>query len=198
MQKQIETIPAAALKALMEWEWPGNVRELQNFIERAVILTRGKALEAPLAELEKRGIQKPVGSLNAGGREEIVRIVREAISEMNEGGSKGAAKEHDERQREEIERVLGETKGRVGGAEGAAARLGVNPTTLLARMKKPHHPSFSTPSTQLVRGNTRIVTGGTESARPNPPRAIGIAGQLERQVGLQKPLRGSAPKLLSI
>src|SRR4029078_12247566 len=39
MQKQIETIPTAALKAMMEWEWPGNVRELQNFIERSVILT---------------------------------------------------------------------------------------------------------------------------------------------------------------
>jgi len=136
MQKQIETIPAAALKALTEWEWPGNVRELQNFIERSVILTRGKALEVPVAELEKRGIYKPVESLNAGGREEIVRIVRETISEMDSGVAKSAAKEIDERQREEIERVLGETKGRVGGAEGAAARLEMKRTTLLARMKK--------------------------------------------------------------
>ena len=53
MQKRIETIPAAAMKALREWDWPGNVRELANFIERAVILTRGKALDAPLAELRK-------------------------------------------------------------------------------------------------------------------------------------------------
>ena len=45
-------------------------------------------------------------------------------------------KEIDERQREEIERVLEETKGRVGGREGAAARLGMKRTTLLARMKK--------------------------------------------------------------
>jgi formate hydrogenlyase transcriptional activator len=136
MQKQIETIPAAALKAMTEWDWPGNVRELANFIERAVILTRGKALEVPVAELEKRGIHKPVGNLNAGGREEIVRIVRETISEMDSGVAKSAAKEIDERQREEIERVLGETKGRVGGAEGAAARLGIKRTTLLFRMKK--------------------------------------------------------------
>jgi formate hydrogenlyase transcriptional activator len=136
MQKQIETIPAAALKAMTEWHWPGNVRELANFIERAVILTRGKVLEVPVAELEKRVIHKPVGSLNAGGREEIVRIVREAISEMDSGAAKSAANEIDERQREEIERVLGETKGRVGGAEGAAARLGIKRTTLLFRMKK--------------------------------------------------------------
>ena len=112
------------------------MRELQNFIERSVILTRGKALEVPVAELEKRGIYKPVESLNAGGREEIVRIVRETISEMDSGVAKSAAKEIDERQREEIERVLGETKGRVGGAEGAAARLEMKRTTLLARMKK--------------------------------------------------------------
>jgi formate hydrogenlyase transcriptional activator len=119
-----------------EWEWPGNVRELQNFIERSVILTRGKALEAPLAELQKTGKRMAIGSVSPSGREEIVRIVRETISEMDSGVAKSAPKEIDERQREEIERVLGETKGRVGGAEGAASRLGINRTTLLARMKK--------------------------------------------------------------
>jgi formate hydrogenlyase transcriptional activator len=136
MQKQIETIPAAGLKAMTEWDWPGNVRELANFIERAVILTRGKALEVPVAELEKRSIGMRVSRVSGSGREEIVRIVRETISEMDSGVSKSAAKETDERQREEIERVLGETKGRVGGAEGAAARLGMKRTTLLFRMKK--------------------------------------------------------------
>jgi formate hydrogenlyase transcriptional activator len=136
MQKQIETIPATALKAMTEWHWPGNVRELANFIERAVILTRGKALEVPVAELEKTGVGMPVSRVSESGREEIVRIVRETISEMDSGVAKSAAKEIDERQREEIECVLGETKGRVGGPKGAAARLGINRTTLLARMKK--------------------------------------------------------------
>ena len=51
MQKPIETIPPATMKALVECDWPGNVRELANFIERAVILTRGTSLAAPLAEL---------------------------------------------------------------------------------------------------------------------------------------------------
>ena len=136
MEKRIETIPQAALKAMEEWEWPGNVRELQNVIERAVILTRGAALEVPLSELQKRGIHKPVGSLSAGRREEIERIVRETLSEMDSGIVKSGPKVADTRQQEEIERVLEETKGRVGGAEGAAARLGINRTTLLARMKK--------------------------------------------------------------
>ena len=40
------------------------------------------------------------------------------------------------KQREEIVRVLSETKGRVGGADGAAARMGINRTTLIARIKK--------------------------------------------------------------
>ena len=51
MEKQIETIPSATMKALMEWEWPGNVRELGNFIERAVILTRGGSLDGAAARL---------------------------------------------------------------------------------------------------------------------------------------------------
>jgi formate hydrogenlyase transcriptional activator len=136
MQKKIETIPAATMKALSEWEWPGNIRELQNFIERAVILTRGSTLEVPLTELDKTGVNLPISSNGLGGRDEIVRIVRETISEINSGLSKRAAKEYEERQREQIVRALGETKGRVGGAEGAASRLGINRTTLLARMKK--------------------------------------------------------------
>src|ERR1700723_1688585 len=53
MQKCIEAVPAAAMKGLTAWDWPGNIRELENFIERAVLLTRGRSLEAPLAELRK-------------------------------------------------------------------------------------------------------------------------------------------------
>src|SRR5205085_4947473 len=41
MEKQITSIPSAALKRLTTWHWPGNIRELENFVERAVILTRG-------------------------------------------------------------------------------------------------------------------------------------------------------------
>ncbi|HEX8892810.1 MAG TPA: hypothetical protein VF783_05780 [Terriglobales bacterium] len=53
MQKEIESVPSTVMMALTAWEWPGNIPELENFIERAVILTRGKALEVPLAELRK-------------------------------------------------------------------------------------------------------------------------------------------------
>ena len=52
MGKNIETIPDEAMEALARWKWPGNIRELENFLERAVILTRGPVLYVPLAELE--------------------------------------------------------------------------------------------------------------------------------------------------
>src|ERR1700756_152757 len=59
MQKQIRSIPRSAMEMLTRCPWKGNVRELANFIERAVILTRGEELEVPVAELR--------GSSNAGG-----------------------------------------------------------------------------------------------------------------------------------
>ena len=106
MDKQIESIPAAAMRKLSSWHWPGNIRELENFIERSVILTHGTALQAPIAELGSNGKIAPV----AGTR--------------------------DANERDEIVRVLKLTNGRVAGLEGAAARMGLKRTTLIARMKK--------------------------------------------------------------
>ena len=51
MKKKIREIPTRAMEVMTAWSWPGNIRELQNFIERAVILTRGECLEVPLEEL---------------------------------------------------------------------------------------------------------------------------------------------------
>ena len=135
MQKHIETIPAAAMKTLTNWEWPGNIRELENFVERAVILTRGKSLEVPITELRKSTVDSSVSN-NNGRQDEISRIVRETISEINKRTTRSAAKEQDQKERQEIMRVLSETKGRVGGADGAAARMAINRTTLISRIKK--------------------------------------------------------------
>jgi formate hydrogenlyase transcriptional activator len=134
MQKQIETIPAAAMKTLTNWEWPGNIRELENFVERAVILTRGKSLEVPITELRQSRVNSSVQHHNST-KDEISRIVRETISEISKGTTRSAAKEHEE-ERQAIMRVLHETKGRVGGADGAAARMAINRTTLISRIKK--------------------------------------------------------------
>jgi formate hydrogenlyase transcriptional activator len=134
MQKKIETIPAMTMKGLTAWAWPGNIRELENFVERAVILTRGKSLEAPLYELRKTSIDTvaPAASPTAN---DIERIVKETINAaLND--KKRTSDEYSQKQREEIVRALTEAKGRVGGSDGAAARIGINRTTLISRMKK--------------------------------------------------------------
>ncbi len=133
MQKRIETIPAAVMKGLTAWEWPGNIRELENFIERAVILTRGKALDAPLAELHRLKSEAPTHSTKLQGRDDIAQIVKETLAALN--SKKSGADEHASRKREEIVRALTECKGRVAGPNGAATRLGIKRTTLLSRMK---------------------------------------------------------------
>src|ERR1700731_4633174 len=105
MQKQIESIPIAAMRKLSSWHWPGNIRELENFIERSVILTHGTALQAPISELTNNGRTVPV------------RDTREA------------------NERNEIVRILKVTNGRVAGPDGAAARMDIRRTTLIYRMK---------------------------------------------------------------
>ena len=108
MRKRIEEIPPTAMEALSRWEWPGNVRELGNFIERAVILTKGSVLHVPISELRRTG-SEPSGS---------VSITLETA------------------ERQHILQALRECHGVVGGAKGAAARLGLNRSTLNSRMRK--------------------------------------------------------------
>jgi formate hydrogenlyase transcriptional activator len=129
MQKSIESVPAAVMKGLTAWDWPGNIRELENFVERAVILTRGKSLEAPLAELRKTSSGETLVAAHEPKR------IATAVSSLR-FDKKGVAEEYSNKQREEILRALTACKGRVGGSDGAAARLGINRTTLLSRMKK--------------------------------------------------------------
>ncbi len=107
MDKDIETIPATSMKALQQWHWPGNVRELENFIERAVILSNGSTLNAPIAELKSL-------SPASGGSDSTLEAT----------------------EREHILKVLSETRGVLAGPQGAAARLGLKRTTLQHRIKK--------------------------------------------------------------
>ena len=73
-------------------------------------------------------------TIQGSGKEDIARIVKETLHVLN--GNKSATDDRAQRQRDEIVRALGESKGRVGGADGAASRMGINRTTLLSRMKK--------------------------------------------------------------
>ena len=111
MGKNITSIPEETMQALCRWPWPGNIRELENFLERAVILTRGSVLYVPLAELETKVAQE---------EEELERT----------NPTLHAA------EREHILRVLRDTKGQIGGSDGAAERLGLKRTTLNSKLKK--------------------------------------------------------------
>src|SRR5271155_148146 len=130
MQKGIDAVPAAVMKTLTAWHWPGNIRELENFIERAVIVTRGKSLEAPVGELRK--------SNNV-----VFPHAKQHSVEQVDGGKTDSqsdqtsiADEYERRQRDEIIRALTACKGRAGAPGGAPASLGMNRTTFLSRMKK--------------------------------------------------------------
>jgi transcriptional regulator of acetoin/glycerol metabolism len=78
MHRQIDTIPSDTMRALVAWRWPGNVRELENFIERAVILTKGPSLRAPLSEIRRDAPEaSDSATLEQVGQEHIVRVLRE-------------------------------------------------------------------------------------------------------------------------
>jgi len=78
MNRQIENIPSETMRALVSWNWPGNIRELENFIERAVILSRGPSLRAPLGEIKQDALESAGGAtLEQVEREHVVRVLRE-------------------------------------------------------------------------------------------------------------------------
>ncbi|HEY4783494.1 MAG TPA: sigma 54-interacting transcriptional regulator [Chthoniobacterales bacterium] len=130
MQKKIEAISPAVMKGLTAWDWPGNIRELENFIERAVIVTRGKSLEAPVGELRKTNtVAFPHAAQNS-----VEQVAGERTDSQSDQTS--VLTNMKKRQRDEIVRALTACNGRVGGADGAAARLGMKRTTFLSRMKK--------------------------------------------------------------
>ncbi len=105
--KKIDRIPERMMTALQRYQWPGNVRELEHVIERAVILSDGSELE-PI-----EWFSTPIG-----------KVDHESLQTL------------EELERDHIVRVLEHTNWRVSGDKGAAKILGLNPTTLEARMKK--------------------------------------------------------------
>ena len=108
MNRRIETISHQAMEALVNYPWPGNVRELQNFIERSVILSAGSVLRPPLAELNQSILQIP--DTQPGTMEQM--------------------------EREHVLRAIRASNWKLGGPNGAAARLGMKRTTLAYRIRK--------------------------------------------------------------
>jgi len=104
--KQITSIPKATMKALQDYPWPGNVRELESIIERAVILCSGTVLQLA----DKLEISSPTLS--------------------------SALRTLEGSERNQILKILSEARWRIEGKNGAAAILGIHPSTLRARMHK--------------------------------------------------------------
>ncbi len=112
------------MAALMAYHYPGNIRELQNMIERGVILSRGRTLDLPLTELKSSTKSAKAESPEAVSPEN-------GHTSVQSNGSTLEAVE-----REHILRVLRESNWVIGGTTGAAARLGINRTTLNNRLHK--------------------------------------------------------------
>ena len=116
--KAIHTIPPETMNALMLYDWPGNVRELQNVIERAAILSTRGVLRVSIAELNAKGNAAPRSKETVAPTRKRIRL---SVPPLN---------------RNQVLQALQESGGRVGGADGAAARLGLKRTTLIAHLKR--------------------------------------------------------------
>jgi len=114
MGKQVDSIPPETMAAFQWYSWPGNIRELQNLVERAVILSRDGVLPNPL--------HKKQTELMIPG----VRRARTFQSSMTLEDSDRAL----------IVETLEQARWIVGGPRGAAAKLGLKRTTLLAKMRR--------------------------------------------------------------
>jgi formate hydrogenlyase transcriptional activator len=109
MRKQIKSIPRQSMEILTNCPWKGNVRELANFIERAVIVTRGEELEVPIAAL-------PTSS------DTVVAVSSTPSFRQAESSV--------------ITAVLRAASGRIAGVGGAAERLGLKRTTLQNKIRR--------------------------------------------------------------
>ena len=105
--KKIDTIRKSSIDALQEYSWPGNVRELQNVIERSLII-----VDTNEFSVDKNWLSHEFQSSQRVGR--VSRISTE---------------------QEQIEAALAQTKGKVSGRQGAAAKLGIPASTLESKIR---------------------------------------------------------------
>ena len=118
MNKAIDTIPSATIDALCRYHWPGNIRELQNVIERGVITSTAPILRVDVADLK---ISKPPLTEKASSSGSTNGALRDVLEET---------------ERQQILKALKQSNWVVAGPNGAAAKLGMNRSTLQLRMNK--------------------------------------------------------------
>ena len=112
--KDIRSIDKKTLDLFQSYDWPGNIRELQNVIERSVILSSGGVFSVDELWLSKK-------SVSSAPPVKASPLANNRVEPLSE--------------RESIEAALAATRGRVAGPSGAAAKLGIPPSTLEARIK---------------------------------------------------------------
>ena len=133
LSRHVDQVPDELLEVVSRYHWPGNIRELQNFVERALITSPGKVLTPRVSEL--RGLlSSPQGATP----------VTLADAE-----------------RVHIQRVLEETNWKLGGQDGAAARLGLPRTTLISRMQRLGIRNLPKKSWKQDRQISSILSEGT-------------------------------------
>jgi len=119
MNRSIETILSETMNTLVRYDWPGNIRELQNVIERAVIVSTGPVLKAPLDDLRTR--VSSAESSNGRSASEDSGTMRGMLEDA---------------ERKQILSALKQAKWVVAGPKGAAALLGMKRSTLQAHMQR--------------------------------------------------------------
>jgi formate hydrogenlyase transcriptional activator len=129
--KTVEYVPSDVMDALVNYSWPGNVRELENLIERAVLLSPGKELQVPIAEL--KATRADSSRAIFVGDAATPPVGRSFVTPASISSSPDTL---EETQRQHILRVLRQTQWRIAGPSGAARLLGIKRTTLQARMRK--------------------------------------------------------------
>jgi transcriptional regulator with GAF, ATPase, and Fis domain len=123
--KTIRTIPTSVMQAFQRYAWPGNVRELETVVERAVLATRGDTLHLPEAFQESALTSTPSSSSESTGSP-----ATPPLAAMARRGTL------EEVERDYIQQILEACYWRIAGPKGAAVILGLNPSTLRARLRK--------------------------------------------------------------
>jgi transcriptional regulator with GAF, ATPase, and Fis domain len=121
--RSITSINKQSLKALQEYQWPGNIRELEHLVERAVLSAKSEILKVapPTTRVEHPAAvhEERPETVSAVPNQEAIPLVTLAENERNH-----------------IRMVLSHTRGQISGPHGAAAILGLPPSTLRSRIKK--------------------------------------------------------------
>jgi formate hydrogenlyase transcriptional activator len=125
MGKRITGLGPGVLEALSSYDWPGNVRELQNVIERSVILAVPPLITSDAIRLDSMPLRSTV--TDNGAKE---------LEPGSDGNSQAGPVTLADAERQAIIDALRRAEGRISGKGGAAALLGLKPTTLHAKMKK--------------------------------------------------------------